>query len=102
MCPPLIPEGREALITITVHNRLTWSHGFPFRMSQHAFLASQTLGDLFDVIPCASKEVPKEIIRDGFVLGYERTCKPDGTAECVVCIEGLAYSDGQSQPDYAE
>jgi snRNA-activating protein complex subunit 3 len=76
---------REAVITVAVHNRLTWGHGYLYRASQHILLASQTLGDIFEVIPCTSKD-PASRSNDS----------------CVVCVESLAYGDGQSEVDYAE
>jgi snRNA-activating protein complex subunit 3 len=93
---------QDALITITIHGRVPWGHGALARLSQHAVLASQTLADLFAVIPCASKELFDEIVEDGHLLGYEKTHKSNGSEGCVMCIEGLAYGDGQTQPDYAE
>ena len=69
-------------------------------MSQHALLSSQTLGQLFDVIPCSSKETPREIIRDGKDVGYtpNEAATNDG---CVICVEGCAYGDGHGDNDYA-
>ena len=69
-------------------------------MSQHALLCSQTLGQLFDVIPCSSKETPQEIIQDGTVVGYVSNDTTTNSG-CVICIEGCAYGDGYGDDDYA-
>ncbi|KAG5219670.1 snRNA-activating protein of MW terminal-domain-containing [Salix suchowensis] len=44
---------------------------------------------------------PEEIVEDGEVFGYSQINNADNKP-CVMCIEGLAYGDGQSDPDYAE
>jgi hypothetical protein len=69
-------------------------------MSQHALLSSQTLGQLFDVIPCSSKETPQEIVQDGTVVGYASNDTATDSG-CVICIEGCAYGDGYGDDDYA-
>jgi snRNA-activating protein complex subunit 3 len=94
-----------ALISFTVHNRLAWGHNLLSRSSQHALLASQTLGDLFEVIPCTSNEIPVERIADGEVVGYDTPtaeCATRGSSGCVICVGGKAYGDGMSENDYAE
>jgi snRNA-activating protein complex subunit 3 len=97
--------SHSALISLTVHNRLSWGHNLLSRSSQHALLASQTLGDLFEAIPCTSNEIPKERIANGKVVGYETPTAENlegGSSGCVICIEGKAYGDGMSERDYAE
>jgi len=85
--------AHEALVVVTVYNRLSWSRGLPSRLSQHALLARQSLEDLFNVIPCVSKEFP----------GQDNDNENAGPAPgCVLCIEGLAYGEGRSPSDYAE
>ncbi|KII92802.1 hypothetical protein PLICRDRAFT_37596 [Plicaturopsis crispa FD-325 SS-3] len=96
------PTTHEALITLTVHNRLAWGHKNLARSSQHAILASQSLGDLFDVIPCTSNEIPEEIVEDGRVVGYEKGSARTESSGHVMCVEGVAYGDGQSEEDYAD
>ena len=95
---------RGALLTITVYNRVSWSWNFVARCSQHAVLSTQTLGDLYDVIPCVSNEIPQERYENGVFAGYEQP--GDGTlpisSGAVVVIEGTAYGDGLSELDYAE
>jgi snRNA-activating protein complex subunit 3 len=95
----------KALITFTVHNRLSWGHNLLSRSSQHALLASQTLGDLFEVVPCTSNEIPEERITNGELVGYETPTTGSAgkcSSGCVICIEGKAYGDGMSENDYAE
>jgi snRNA-activating protein complex subunit 3 len=97
--------SKTALISITIHNRLSWGHNLLSRSSQHALLASQTLGDLFEVIPCASNDIPEEQMVDGEVVGYETPTAETagrGSSGCVICVEGKAYGDGMSDNDYAE
>lgn len=63
-------------------------------------LASQKLEELYKTITCASNEFPKPVVIDAKVQRYE-----EGTLnQCgaVVCIEGVAYGDGQIEEDYSE
>ena len=85
---------------ISVYNRLTWSYNFVYRSSQHAVLSSNTLAELYNVIPCPSKDIPDESTVDGELVGYESgpSKHPSGH---VVVIEGTAYGDGLTENDYA-
>jgi snRNA-activating protein complex subunit 3 len=99
------PSFRTALISLTVYNRLSWGHNILSRSSQHALPASQTLGDLFEVIPCTSNDIPEEQVVDGEVSGYDTLTADSarrGSSGCVICIEDKAYGDGLSDSDYAE
>ncbi|KAI0264797.1 hypothetical protein BGY98DRAFT_1039103 [Russula aff. rugulosa BPL654] len=84
------PDPHSAVVTVSVYNRLTWSYNFVYRSSQHAVLSSNTLGELYNVIPCPSKELPDESTVDGLLVGGY-----------VVVIEGTAYGDGLTDNDYA-
>jgi snRNA-activating protein complex subunit 3 len=96
----LTAETPQAILTVTVHNKLSWRQTHVSRSSRHAILSSQTLGDLFEAIPCPSNEVTQEILDDGRVTGYHSEVPTH--PGCVMCIEGLAYGDGESELDYAE
>ena len=87
-------------MTLSVYNRLAWSHNFVYRSSQHAVLSSNTLGELYDVIPCPSNELPDESTVDGTFVGYGSVPSkhPNGY---VVVIEDTAYGDGLTENDYA-
>ncbi|KAG1734680.1 uncharacterized protein EDB91DRAFT_581966 [Suillus paluster] len=50
----------DAVISLTVYNRITYLPSCLTRSSQHAVLSTQTLGDLLRVIPCASSHMPVE------------------------------------------
>ncbi|PFH53813.1 hypothetical protein AMATHDRAFT_45270 [Amanita thiersii Skay4041] len=89
----------QAVVIATVYEKVAWNPNIITRISQHALLSSQTLGQLYDMFPCTSKEMPQEIVREGKVVGYECTGVASG---CVICIEGHAYGDGKSSFDYAE
>lgn len=94
-----LSDESQAIITFTIFNRLTWGHGYVSRTSQHALLSSQTLGDLFEVIPCASKEVmvgPQE----SHEIAQEEI-KP-ASCGCVICLENVVYGDGSAEDDYTE
>ncbi|KZT26698.1 hypothetical protein NEOLEDRAFT_1146996 [Neolentinus lepideus HHB14362 ss-1] len=97
-----VNDTEQAIITITVHNRVPWGPGYLTRSSQHAVLSSQTLSDLFEAIPCTSNEIPPETLRDGEVIGYDDKLPPAPSSGCVICVEGVAYGDGQEEPDYAD
>jgi snRNA-activating protein complex subunit 3 len=97
----LSASTHEALLTISVYVRVSWNQSYLSRASQHLLLASQTLGDLFETIPCTSNELPNEIIEDDHIIGYDNSELPNSSG-CAMCIEGLVYGDGQSEEDYAE
>ena len=89
---------------ISIYNRLSWGNHLS-RSSQHAILASQTIGELYDVIPCPSNEIPCEVVgdEDGELRGYNSDeLAPPPHRGAVVCIEGVAYGDGQAEEDYSE
>ncbi|KAF7306115.1 Expansin-like EG45 domain-containing protein [Mycena chlorophos] len=94
-------DDPQAVLTVTVHNRLSWRQNQVARSSRHVILSSQTLGDLFDVIHCPSTELREEIIEDGNFVGYEKD-KPPTRPGAVIVIEGEAFGDGESEFDYAE
>ncbi|KAJ6594069.1 snRNA-activating protein of 50kDa MW C terminal-domain-containing protein [Mycena capillaripes] len=96
----LSADTTRAVITVSVHDKLGWRQTHVSRSSRHVVLSSQTLGDLFEVIPCTSAEITEEILDDGRVTGY-RADDPTRPG-CVICIEGLAYGDGESEFDYAD
>ncbi|KAL6310357.1 snRNA-activating protein of 50kDa MW C terminal-domain-containing protein [Sparassis latifolia] len=96
-------DTREALVFVTIYNRIPWGNRLHSRSSQHVLLSSQTIGDLFDVIPCWSSEIPKECVGDdGGIAGYETSADTDESTGCVICIDGVAYGDGQSAEDYSD
>ncbi|THH21344.1 hypothetical protein EW146_g204 [Bondarzewia mesenterica] len=93
----------SAILTISVHSRIPWSHNFITRFSQHALLSSQSLGDLYETIPCSSNEFPQECTEDGRLTGYEANAEtPPPSSGCVICIEGTAHGDGLNEVDYAD
>lgn len=94
------PNSHEALLSVTVYNRLAWGRGYLSRASQHVVLASQSLGDLYEAIPCPSNELAEEMIDDNHLTGYRKESKP--SRGCLLCIDGLVYGDGQCEIDYAE
>ncbi|KAI5120344.1 hypothetical protein M0805_009419 [Coniferiporia weirii] len=91
--------NQEAVIIVSVYNRLSWGN-YLSCSSQHAVLSSQTIGDLYDVIPCPSNEIPSEKIVNGETVGYEN--QTPSHRGCVMCIEDIAYGDGQSEEDYSD
>lgn len=85
-----IAEEREAVFIISVHSKITWGPSYVSRTSQHAFISSQSLGDVYTAIPCISHELPSE-------AGIR------GQVDCAICIEDVAYSfENASGNDYAE
>ncbi|KIO09904.1 hypothetical protein M404DRAFT_111474, partial [Pisolithus tinctorius Marx 270] len=81
---PEEPATPDALITLTVYNRVPWVQSYLVRMSQHAVLASQTLEDFMWSIPCDSSEMP-----------VEEVDAEDGEEGCLLLIEGVVYGDGR-------
>ncbi|KAJ7076332.1 hypothetical protein B0H15DRAFT_597092 [Mycena belliarum] len=96
----LSAETPQAIISVAVYDRLPWRQTHVSLCSRHAILSSQTLGDLFEAIPCTSSEMTEEIVDDGNVTGYQEA--PPRRPGAVICIEGLAYGDGENELDYAE
>ncbi|KAF9244968.1 snRNA-activating protein of 50kDa MW C terminal-domain-containing protein [Melanogaster broomeanus] len=100
----------DALITLTVHNRVPWVHSQLTRLSQHAVLASQTLADFIRSIPCDSSEMPAEQVGgEGDVHGYSYGTVERGQDDgahtdegCLLLIEGVVYGDGRPGEDYAD
>ncbi|KAF9222581.1 hypothetical protein BS17DRAFT_783085 [Gyrodon lividus] len=100
----------DALITLTVHNRVPWVHSQLTRLSQHAVLSSQTLADFIRSIPCDSSEMPAEQLdSEGDVLGYTYSTKAQARETgaqfeegCLLLIEGIVYGDGRPAEDYAD
>ncbi|KAL0576283.1 hypothetical protein V5O48_005692 [Marasmius crinis-equi] len=91
----------QALITYSVYNKLPWRSSLLSRSSQHCVVSSQTLGDLFEAIPCTSNELPAEKREDSRVVGYDANARMKGSHGAVICISGVAYGDGMSENDYA-
>ena len=63
-------------------------------------LSSNTLGELYNVIPCPSKELPDESTVDGLLVGYE-TGPSKHPSGYVIVIGGTAHGDGLTENDYA-
>ncbi|EKM54490.1 uncharacterized protein PHACADRAFT_96477, partial [Phanerochaete carnosa HHB-10118-sp] len=98
--PAIVSDPCEALVFVTVYDRLTWGHKLLSRSSQHVLLSSHSLGDLFDVIPCSSNEIPEPPAPSSNETWGEASAR--GSSGSVICLEGVAYGDGQSEKDYSE
>ncbi|CAL1707632.1 unnamed protein product [Somion occarium] len=92
----------QALIFVTVHSPLSWGHKLLARSSQHVLLSSQTLGDLYDVIPCPSNEIPEEVENDDGMTNWHFTQPGCGSTGAVICIEETMYGDAQTERDYSD
>jgi snRNA-activating protein complex subunit 3 len=86
-----IEVSPEGVVVVSIHDRVPWGPSYVTRSSQHALLCSQTLRDLYDGIPCISKQLPTNNL----------TAKDRSRG--VICIEGQAFSDVHNEgEDYAE
>lgn len=85
---------------MTVFNRLPYRSTAVARSSQHAALASQSLGDLVNCIPCISNEMPEEVYVDDELVGYDQNTVHRNLG-AVVLIEDVVYGDDQGDQDYA-
>lgn len=77
-------QGNDAVLTISIFNRVPWGPSYVTRLCQHAFLSSQTLRDVYDALPCiyrASSASPSN--------GNPAGMKPGVTC----CIENVLHSD---------
>ncbi|XP_006460819.1 hypothetical protein AGABI2DRAFT_70404 [Agaricus bisporus var. bisporus H97] len=80
----------DAIVVIAVYNKVSWNPSFVARLSQHAFLSSQTLQDVCRAIPCAPYAT--QVSSHSSVQTYEIE---DPRPSCnVICIEGEAYGEG--------
>lgn len=77
---------------LTVYSRVPWMPSNISRISQHALLSSQTLEDLYGVIPCASNELQSETTGPDNTVTYG---PGSSGSEGIICIEGLAYDNGR-------
>lgn len=84
--PGKTAEEHEAVLIISLHSKVPWSPSYVTRTSQHAFISSQTLQDVYAAIPCVSRSFPSG-------AGIQQ-----GNTSCVICIENLAYS-GEAEMD---
>jgi snRNA-activating protein complex subunit 3 len=87
-------------VFVTVYDRLSWGHKLLSRSSQHVLLSTHTLGDMFDGIPCPSNEIPENTCSE--TGGTWGQISVRGSSGSVICLEDVAYGDGQSEEDYAE
>jgi len=93
-------SNSDLVITVSTYSRLSWGNHLA-RSFQHAVLSSQTLGDLYEALPCPSNEIPFEKSGDGTIFEYSEDEAPPHKGG-VVCIEDVAYGDGQSEEDYSD
>ncbi|KAH8107905.1 snRNA-activating protein of 50kDa MW C terminal-domain-containing protein [Cristinia sonorae] len=93
-------SSQQTIVFATVYTPLSWGHKLSARSSQHALLSSHTLGDLYDIIPCISHEIPQNSLNEHGQSVWNNTARQDSGA--VICVEGLLFGDGQSEKDYAE
>ncbi|KAG1867392.1 snRNA-activating protein of 50kDa MW C terminal-domain-containing protein [Suillus subluteus] len=93
----------NAIISLTVYNRITYLPSCLTRSSQYAVLSTQSLTDLLRVLPCASSNMPIEVLdAEGDVSGYNVTDQIGEHAGCLFYIEDLVYGDGRETADYAQ
>ncbi|KAF8342178.1 snRNA-activating protein of 50kDa MW C terminal-domain-containing protein [Cantharellus anzutake] len=91
-----------ALITYAIFSRgFSFPHHF-HRSSTHVALSTQTLGDVYDNMPCLEKFLPQEILSDDgkTLVGYEDHVE-EGKG-VVICVEGVVHGDGLGAHDYGE
>ncbi|KAK0212853.1 snRNA-activating protein of 50kDa MW C terminal-domain-containing protein [Desarmillaria ectypa] len=88
-----------AIITVTIYTK---GSSTTMRTSQHALLTSQTLGDIVEMMPCASNDLPEEIVSHRRVPRDQSTQAVKANSDSVVCIGDVLYSDGMKETDYAD
>ncbi|KAH8814753.1 snRNA-activating protein of 50kDa MW C terminal-domain-containing protein [Flagelloscypha sp. PMI_526] len=91
-------ETPTAVITISVQSKL--SNGHPIPNCQLAFLSSQSLGTVFEALPCVSNELPVEVLDGHKVTGY--TDAPGESSGGLIVIDNMVYGDGMDENDYAD
>lgn len=96
-----------ALITYSHYSRATL-HPYQLRpSSQHIILSHQTLGDIWDNLPCDRKVLPVKSVTseeedDGDSATTTYQMPEAGNQGAVICVEDIVYGDGLSTSDYSE
>ncbi|KAF5370785.1 hypothetical protein D9758_001909 [Tetrapyrgos nigripes] len=96
-----ISNEPQAVIIFSVHIPLSWRQSLLTRSSTHAILSSQTLEDLFKVIPCDYDALPEEYITEDGNVGYTVDAPKKDSSGYVICIDEVGYGDG-GENDYAD
>lgn len=88
-----IANDEDAIILVTIYDKIPWSPCYVARLSQHAFLSSQTLDELCKAVPCVPHAGHITSSQDGPVCNFV----PEEDSGRVLCIEGVSYGEN----DYA-
>jgi len=77
----------DALVIISIFNKVSWGPSYVSRVCQHAYSSSQSLQDIYESLPC--------------IFSAALNCpNPAGMkGGCAMCIENTLYSDSR---DYAK
>jgi len=98
------PTVNDTLLTITflspraksLKSNAGWQAHMGYkRDAVFAFLGSQSLVDVFDAVPCSSKDIPLEIIENGAVKGFDMDKR--FAANGGIVINGTAYGSGTGE-----
>lgn len=93
-------SSQDVILTVSTYSRLSWGNHLS-RSFQHAVSGSQSLGDLYEALPCPSNEMPPET-----TSGTSRSSYAQGEIAphrgAVICIEDICYGDGETDEDYSE
>ena len=96
-------QASTAIVTYTNYARGTlYPHNFRL-ISQHVILSQQTLGDIWDNLPCDHKVLPIKSPTSSDSPTVRRYHIPESPLNgAAICVEDIVYGDGLSKPDYAE
>lgn len=82
-------SSSEAILTISIYNKVPWGPSYVSRVCQHAYLASQALQDVYDALPCIFSASGSS------TAGNPAVMKPG----CAFYIEKVLYCDS---PEYSK
>ncbi|KAJ2916769.1 hypothetical protein MD484_g3616, partial [Candolleomyces efflorescens] len=77
--------GPEAVLTISMYNKVPWGPSYVSRLCQQAYLSSQSLQDIYEALPC--------IYRAAGHSGNPSVNPAGMKPGCAICIEKVLYCD---------
>ena len=75
----------EAILTISIYNKVPWGPSYVSRVCQQAYLSSQTLQDIYEALPCIYSAAGRPANSSMNPAGM----KPG----CAICVENVLYCD---------
>ncbi|KAH6913805.1 snRNA-activating protein of 50kDa MW C terminal-domain-containing protein [Coprinopsis sp. MPI-PUGE-AT-0042] len=81
-------EGSEAILTLSIYNKVPWGPSYVTRVCQQVYVSSQNLSNVYDALPCVFKAESQVEASGGTLDGVKRGC--------AIGIEGVVYGTDAS------